>query len=79
MYTRSGGKRSHPYLLHNVARGGPAREAFVARSGKMQVPYLVDPNTETELFASREIVTYLRETYGGSRRRARARKKPSSK
>ncbi len=68
-----------PYLLHNVARGGPAREAFVARSGRMQVPYLVDPNTETELFASREIVTYLRETYGGSQRRARARKKPSSK
>jgi hypothetical protein len=34
-----------PYLLHNVAKGSPSREGFVRRSGKMQVPYLVDPNT----------------------------------
>ena len=33
-----------PYYLHNVAKGSPCREAFVARSGKMIVPYLVDPN-----------------------------------
>ncbi len=65
-----------PYLLHNVARGSRRSEAFVARSGKTRVPYLVDPNTGTEMFESREIVGYLRETYGGSKRRARARKKP---
>lgn len=52
-----------PYRLHNVAKGGAGREAFVARSGKMQVPYLVDPNTGTELFESAEIVAYLEETY----------------
>ena len=52
------------YTLHNVARGSAAREAFVERSGKMQVPYLVDPNTGVEMFESAEILTYLDETYG---------------
>ena len=68
-----------PYLLHNVAKGSPGREAFVERSGKMMVPYLVDPNSGTEMFESREIVAYLRATYGGSKRRARSAKKPPTK
>jgi glutathione S-transferase len=54
-----------PYVLHNVARGSPKRDAFVARSGKMMVPYLVDPNTGREMFESADIVRYLSETYGG--------------
>ena len=41
-----------PYLLHNVGKGSPRREAYVARSGKMKVPYLADPNTGRELFES---------------------------
>jgi glutathione S-transferase len=53
-----------PYLLHNVARGSPGRQAFVQRSGKMMVPYLVDPNTGVEMFESAEIARYLEETYG---------------
>jgi glutathione S-transferase len=52
-----------PYLLHNVAQGSPKREAFVRRSGKMQVPYLVDPNTSAALFESADIVRYLESTY----------------
>lgn len=52
-----------PYLLHNVGKGSPSRDAFVARSGKMMVPYLVDPNTNTELFESADIVRYLYDTY----------------
>ena len=52
-----------PYRLHNVAKGSPSRAAFVARSGKMQVPYLVDPNTGVALFESADIVEYLMETY----------------
>jgi glutathione S-transferase len=52
-----------PYLLHNVAKGSPKRDAFVARSGKMMVPYLVDPNTGTEMFESADIVRYLDSTY----------------
>jgi len=53
-----------PYLLHNVARGSPSRQAFVARSGRMQVPWLVDPNEEVEMFESAEILAYLQSTYG---------------
>jgi glutathione S-transferase len=52
-----------PYLLHNVAQRSPRREAFVARSGKMMVPYLADPNTGTETFESADIVAYLERTY----------------
>ncbi len=52
-----------PYLLHNVAIGSAHREAYVARSGKMMVPYLVDPNAGVEMFESADIVRYLNETY----------------
>ena len=52
-----------PYVLHNVAQGSPKRDAFVRRSGKMQVPYLVDPNTSAALFESADIARYLAETY----------------
>jgi glutaredoxin len=36
-----------PYRLINVAKRSAQREAFIALTGKMQVPYLVDPNTGT--------------------------------
>ncbi len=52
-----------PYLLHNVGKGSPSRAAFVERSGKMMVPYLVDPNSGIEMFESADIVAYLEETY----------------
>ena len=52
-----------PYLLHNVGKNSPSRPAFERRSGKMMVPYLVDPNTDTQLFESAEIVAYLERTY----------------
>jgi glutathione S-transferase len=52
-----------PYVLHNVALGSAKREAFVRRSGKMQVPYLVDPNTSAAMFESADIVRYVNETY----------------
>jgi glutathione S-transferase len=52
------------YVLHNVARGSEKRAAFEQRSGRMMVPYLVDPNTDREMFESDEIVGYLEETYG---------------
>jgi glutathione S-transferase len=55
-----------PYLLHNVAKGSAKRDAFMARSGKMMVPYLVDPNTGTEMFESADIVRYLEATYAVS-------------
>jgi len=54
------------YRLHNVARGSARRETFVARSGKMQVPYLVDPNTGVEMFESAAIIEYLQGTYAAA-------------
>jgi glutathione S-transferase len=53
-----------PYHLRNVGKSSPSRDAFVERSGKMQVPFLADPNTQVELFESADIVRYLRATYG---------------
>jgi len=52
-----------PYLLHNVGKGSPSREAFVRRSGKMQVPWLHDPNTGVSMFESADIIDYLERTY----------------
>jgi glutathione S-transferase len=52
-----------PYVLHNVAKGSPSRDEFVERSGKMMVPYVIDPNTGTEMFESADIVRYLDRTY----------------
>lgn len=52
-----------PYVLHNVGKGSAARKAFVEMSGKMQVPYLMDPNTGEGLFESADIVAYLNRVY----------------
>jgi glutathione S-transferase len=53
-----------PYRLHNVGRGSPRRPAYVRRSGRMQVPFLVDPGAGVEMFESDDIVAYLEATYG---------------
>ena len=52
-----------PYRLHNVGARSRNRPAFVARSGKMMVPYLVDPNTDRAMFESADIARYVEETY----------------
>lgn len=57
-----------PYVLHNVAKGSAHRESFVARSGKMMVPYLADENTGKSMFESADIIAYLEATYGGVER-----------
>jgi glutathione S-transferase len=46
-----------------VARNSPGRAAFVERSGRMQVPWLADPNTGAQLFESADIADYLERTY----------------
>lgn len=43
---------------------GRNRAALLARAGHVQVPYLVDPNTGTEMFESADIIRYLEQTYG---------------
>lgn len=52
-----------PHHLHNVPRQSPDRDEFIALSGMMQVPYLVDPNTGIRMFESGDIRSYLYETY----------------
>lgn len=52
-----------PHRIHNVAKASPNRQAFIARSGRMMVPFLHDPNTGTDMFESADIVDYLRRTY----------------
>jgi len=50
-------------ILSKAPIHGSSRQAFVERSGKMMVPYLIDPNTDTEMFESAEIKKYLLNTY----------------
>jgi len=63
-----------PYYLRNVGHNSLKRKEFRDRFGKMinklrktlnliQVPLLVDPNTNLELLESSEIVKYLLDTY----------------
>ena len=59
-----------PYRLHNVAQGSARREEFVARSGRMMVPWLSDPNTGRTMFESADIVRYLESTYERGAERA---------
>ena len=40
------------------------RKALLEKTGKVQVPYLVDPNTGVAMYESSRIVRYLDETYG---------------
>ena len=52
--------KSGPY----VPLAGGKRETVLARmGGKIQVPYLEDPNTGAQLFESEQIITYLKQTY----------------
>ncbi|MBO6938023.1 MAG: glutathione S-transferase N-terminal domain-containing protein [Deltaproteobacteria bacterium] len=53
------------YKVHNVAKKSARRPELVARGGKMLVPYLIDPNTSTEMYESDDIVAYLERTYAG--------------
>jgi len=52
-----------PYLLHNVGKGSPSRKKFAQMSGKMMVPFLIDPNTGAKMFESADIKAYLYKTY----------------
>ncbi|MBU3120684.1 glutathione S-transferase N-terminal domain-containing protein [Acinetobacter soli] len=47
-------------------KGGKREKQLPLMQGKMQVPYLYDPNTQTKLFESALIVQYLKKQYGHS-------------
>jgi len=55
-----------PCVVFNVGKKSRHRAAFRERFGRVQVPLLFDPNTDTTLIESRAIVAWLNETYGGS-------------
>ena len=56
------------YVARTCARGSATRETVIARGGKSQYPYLVDPNTGREMYESDDIVAYLDATYGADGR-----------
>ena len=51
------------YQLHNIGKGSTKRKGFEAQHGRIQVPYLEDPNTGQCLFESQSILEYLEKTY----------------
>ena len=52
-------------LVLPTPRGGRRfRKQLTERAGRMQVPYLIDPNTDTEMPESDDIIAYLFRTYG---------------
>jgi glutathione S-transferase len=52
-----------PHTVISCARGSSNRDKLFAKTGRFQVPYLVDPNTGVEMFESTAIVDYLEKVY----------------
>ena len=51
--------------LHHSEKGTTRnRKVLAARTGQVQLPYLIDPNTGKEMYESAAILSYLEETYG---------------
>jgi anaphase-promoting complex subunit 7 len=53
-----------PYRLYSAGKGSPRRDELAQLAGSSQCPYLVDPNTNTAIAESADIVAYLAATYG---------------
>ncbi|MCB9745525.1 MAG: glutathione S-transferase N-terminal domain-containing protein [Alphaproteobacteria bacterium] len=52
-------------LIRPCPKGGPRfREALRAKGGRVQLPFLDDPNTGRALYESVDIVRYMYQTYG---------------
>jgi glutathione S-transferase len=52
------------YILHTTSHGSKKRSALTKLAGRVQVPFLVDPNTGVAMFESEAIVDYLTNVYG---------------
>lgn len=50
--------------MPNYMPGTENRRNFIKRAGRVQIPFIVDPNTGVEMFETKDIQEYLRETYG---------------
>ncbi|TVQ99223.1 MAG: glutathione S-transferase [Deltaproteobacteria bacterium] len=53
-----------PCRVYNIAKKSRLRPTFRERYGRVQVPLLHDPNTNTTLIESSDIIAYLKRTYG---------------
>ncbi len=51
-------------VVRNVPKGSPKRARLQELGGKVQVPYIIDPNSGRSLYESDEIVAYLEAQYG---------------
>jgi glutathione S-transferase len=56
----------HARLFEGTPVEGRNRKRLHALTGRVQVPYLIDPNGETGMFESAAIVAYLERTYASS-------------
>jgi len=52
-----------PHKVVSCSRGSANRDLLFAKTGRFQVPYLVDPNTGIEMYESQAIVDYLEKVY----------------
>lgn len=52
-----------PHKLVSCPRGSANRDKMIKKTGRFQVPYIVDPNTGIEMYESAEIVDYLEKVY----------------
>lgn len=59
------------HVVRNVPKGSPQREQLARLGGKVQVPFLIDPNTKISLYESEEIIAYLLHHYGARPRSER--------
>ena len=50
--------------MPNYMPGTENRRKFLERTGRIIMPYIFDPNTGVEMCQSKDIIEYLRETYG---------------
>ena len=52
-----------PHTVVSCSRGSSNRDRMVDKTGRFQVPYIVDPNTGIDMYESAEIVEYLDQAY----------------
>ena len=52
-----------PHKVVSCSRGSKNRDAMVERTGRFQVPFIIDENTGIEMFEGPEIVDYLEAVY----------------
>lgn len=52
-----------PYILQTVGKGSRRTNLLVEASGSKEVPYMIDPNTGTQMGDYKKILSYLFQTY----------------